>query len=267
MYNHSYNNYIFPIPEIEDIIISYLSPIEDFKKIIQINTYYHQLISTNLIYCEFKEFWQNNLNMNFVNNYSTLFVREGAFITACMNNYLHVAKYLYSKYSQEINIHAFDDLLFRYCCSNGHLDVVKFLMSLDGKIDIHARNDAAFFWSCSEGHLEIIKWLYYNEFPIPLENSGEVKITSQENPNKIKINIHANNEFAFRISCEYGHLQVAQWLYDLAINENHVTKINIHAEDEWAFKTASKNGHTHVVQWLASICDQYQFQSDLQFKN
>jgi hypothetical protein len=46
-----------------------------------------------------------------------------------------------------IDIHAENEDAFRWACKNGHLDVVKFLLSLESerrRIDIHCWNDYAF---------------------------------------------------------------------------------------------------------------------------
>ena len=40
-----------------------------------------------------------------------------------------------------------------------------------------------------------------------------------------RINIHATNERAFRLSCRNGHLTVAQWLYSLGGINNHANRI------------------------------------------
>ena len=77
--------------------------------------------------------------------------------------------------------------------------------------------------SCKKGQLLIIKWLWQ------LEQN---------------INIHANDEFAFRLACEKGHLEVIKWLWQLDQN------INIHVCDEYAFRWACANGHLEVIKWL-----------------
>ena len=63
------------------------------------------------------------------------------------------------------------------------------------------------------------------------------------------INIHANNEDAFRLSCENGHTETAKWLWGLSMSEGN-TPINIHANDEDAFRLSCENGHTETAKWL-----------------
>ena len=66
-----------------------------------------------------------------------------------------------------------------------------------------------------------------------------------------RIDIHANNEFAFQWACYRGHLGVAQWLWELGYSDPvGIGKIGIHADNEWAFQWACNNGHLGVAQWL-----------------
>ena len=55
-----------------------------------------------------------------------------------------------------------------------------------------------------------------------------------------KIDIHANNEYAFRWSCYNGNLEIVKWL--LSLKEEY-GKIDIHADDESAFRWSCYNGH------------------------
>ena len=48
--------------------------------------------------------------------------------------------------------------IFIWSCVNGHLEVAKWIYSLD-KVDIHANDDDAFRYSCEHGHLEVVEWL------------------------------------------------------------------------------------------------------------
>ena len=56
--------------------------------------------------------------------------------------------------------------------------------------------------------------------------------------NNQPINIHVNDEDAFRCSCANGHINIAQWLYELGLENNQ--PINIHANNEDAFRCSCK---------------------------
>ena len=60
------------------------------------------------------------------------------------------------------------------------------------------------------------------------------------------VNIHANDEYAFRESCRNGHMDVAKWLISLG-------GVNIHANNEYAFRGACGNGHMDIAKWLFSL--------------
>jgi len=56
-------------------------------------------------------------------------------------------------------------------------------------------------------------------------------------------NIHADTDYAFRLSCENGHIKVAKWLYSLGAD--------VHADNDYAFRyscgmdiSKSQNGYT-----------------------
>ena len=66
-----------------------------------------------------------------------------------------------------------------------------------------------------------------------------------------KIDIHANNDMAFRWSCEKGYIEIAKWLYGLD------GKINIHAENEEALRKSCKNGYMEVAVWLYELDNEY----------
>jgi hypothetical protein len=72
-----------------------------------------------------------------------------------MKNQLEKAKQIYKD-----NDHADWDIddTFRWCCGDGHLDMVQWLLSLKD-IDLRMEEDYCFYWSCMNGHLPLAAWL------------------------------------------------------------------------------------------------------------
>lgn len=166
------------------------------------------------------------------------------FIDLCLCGKLNEANKLYL--SEEINIHARNEHVFRYSCQMGLIKIAKWLYNLgkttNNKINIHAENEYAFKHSCGAGHIEIAKWLY--------------ELGMLENKN---IDIHAENEAAFRWSCSNGFVEVAKWLYKMSKSENN-NIINIFAENEYAFRWSCEGGEIKVAEWLCTLCEDYKIE-------
>jgi len=82
----------------------------------------------------------------------------------------------------------------------------------------------------------------------------KLKILLSVNDNKKKVNIHSNNECAFKRACMYNNLDIVKYLISLA--ETH-GKINIHANNDSAFVTAASLGHVDIMIYLVSLKDEY----------
>jgi hypothetical protein len=104
-----------------------------------------------------------------------------------------------------------------------------------------------------------------------------------------KININILEDWAFVFACNFGHIEVAKWLYSLggisisSINRAfcyscedgklEVAKwlfdldkqINIHADNDYAFKMACMNGHINVSKWLYSLNNKIDIHIDNDF--
>ena len=74
-------------------------------------------------------------------------------------------------------------------------------------------------------------------------------------PNYQQINIHANTEEAFRWSCRNGHIETVKYLIELGTQPNY-QKINIHANDEEAFRYSCYNGHIETTIYLIEISNE-----------
>jgi hypothetical protein len=84
--------------------------------------------------------------------------------------------------------------------------------------------------ACIDGHLRIAKWLY------SLGGADGVG----------KVDIHAENDYAFRYSCVDGHLKVAKWLYSLG-------GVNMHVNNFCVVYETRENGHEEVAEWIESL--------------
>lgn len=194
--NSNANVYIFPIPEIEQMIINYLDPVTDWKNLNVINKYFHNLTSRNQTFLELKEFCQKQTKYFYAsrryNKYDVMFWK------VCRHGSIPVMEYLLNKYAKEIDIHSYKEYPFQLCCEFDHLNMAKRLYALSKTtelINIHADDEYAFLQSCRNQHMEIIKWLYQ---------------LSQENDNPI--NIRAHNDLIYKNSCECGRIEVVKWL-------------------------------------------------------
>ena len=84
---------------------------------------------------------------------------------------------------------------------------------------LFSKGKISFINACKHGCLEICKYLFIKD----------------------KVDIHAENDWAFSSSCGNGHLEVAKWLYQLD------GKINIHADNDGAFRWSCYYDHLEVA--------------------
>jgi hypothetical protein len=193
----------------------------------------------------------------------------------------------------DFNIHFQNDLLFRKCCENGNLDLVKWLYSIDGIINIHYNNEKAFRLACKNGNLDVAQWLYslddkpnihvknnniflnvikHDHFDVAqwLYSIHKFNITidhldgaTSENISKWlyslnqNLNLHYDNDKLFKNACYNNYIDKAKWLYSLDNN------INIRYNDDEIFKYACNNKHKYIAFWLKTLCNDYYIDVDI----
>jgi hypothetical protein len=95
----------------------------------------------------------------------------------------------------------------------------------------HCQNHLPFIYACGS-NFDLAQWIY---------SLGDV-------------NIHAQNDYAFRNACCEGHIEIAHWLYyDIGQGK----KINIQVCCNSILQSTIKNGHIEVAQWLYSIVEDF----------
>ena len=124
--------------DIDSIIVGYIEALSDFRNLLFVNKYCHKLVTDNKFFQE----WQFLVSKDKIN-----------FLNACNFGCLNISKYLFIENNVENN------KAFRLSCSNGHLEVCKFLIQLDKNIDIHAANEYAFISSKKNKHFEVYNFL------------------------------------------------------------------------------------------------------------
>ena len=143
-----------------------------------------------------------------------------AFINACENGHLHMAKLLIERFPEYQYVM---NRALLGAIDNGHLHIVMWLIKRFPNINPRAQDDYVFRMACYHGHLHIVKWLI-KRFP--------------------DINPRAQDNYAFRMACYHGHLHIVQWLKTTFPDINH------RACDDYAFRKACFNGYFRIAQWL-----------------
>jgi ankyrin repeat protein len=255
------NRFIFyPVTDIDNYIIGFIDPIDDFITLSRVNKYYNKLVTEKILFVTFKKF---TLEMRELN-------KQKNFQNACEHGYILVAQYFFNK--NITDIHVDNEYAFRHACRNNHTEIVKWLYQLGinicSPINIHVDNEFAFKYFCRNGDMEMAKWLY--------QLSEDIFSP---------INIHIDNDQAFALACQSGKIEMAEWLlqphtqkvrpgpwrpwlsnkissatsrfskenHDFRFREKSVSRINIHANDEMAFVEACGNGHMGMAKWLFQL--------------
>ena len=180
--------------------------------------------------------------------------------------YLQVLKYCHEQ------IHPFKtstrDTVLSYAASQGHFDLVRYLISLGGRAFLSINSVAG------NGHLEIFKYIHENRSSFKVHACREAMDLAAENGHLEVVKwLHENSkegniESAMKNAARSGHLDILKWLHNIRKNRRALFAIDIAAEnghleiikwlneniDElgspWAMNTAAENGHLEVVKWL-----------------
>jgi hypothetical protein len=84
---------------------------------------------------------------------------EILFIAFCKQGDIEKAIIMYN-WIPKLDIHAYDSIAFKFSCINNHVDIVKWLHSIDPEIYLRTNYHTIFILCCENGNIDIVKWLY-----------------------------------------------------------------------------------------------------------
>lgn len=202
----------------------------------------------------------------------------------CRGGKLDSAKRIYSAGrivlpTTEFNLVKYNnDDPFVEACSNGHLEMAKWLYNIGQPLDINMVWALQYASEC--GHITVVQWLTHITSTIVWLThitsttsetlkcvilsyigsmfretcfNGHLDVAQWLYKTYPDINMIRDLDYVFGWSCRNGHLEVAQWLYST------ISTIDIHTHDDWAFHWACFNGHARVVIWLMSLQPCYDY--------
>lgn len=176
-----------PQYELEQLILDYLDPFIDYKKMILVNKYYYKLLGTNPIYFELKSFFSHIHFSKFHPKFEKI---SHYFINSSNYGCLEIMKYLWRKYDTR----AYDHMALKYASTT---EIIDFLLEINDKISGYSFQ-LAFAHNCNDSRLHIAKYLY--------------KISLERNT---PIDIRYVNDCIFKNCCDDGHTETAKWLCTL----------------------------------------------------
>ena len=126
-----------------------------------------------------------------------------------------------ARYSRNLLTSRNIDSVFSSACELEKIELIKWILSLN-------LVESPFSYSCAYGKLPIIKFLYSSLTVSDLEMHD-----------------------AFLSACRNGDLNVADWIYKKSIERGSC--IDIHRDNESAYRSAVSRGHQEISEWLMSF--------------
>ena len=202
---------------------------------------------------EVNNFLHNNFALSMANNiFSKSFTNQDKMIVTSIYNNCPALL-------EDYNIKN-GNLLYNVIKHNASVDLVKLLIkSLTKCVGVENNIKQAFIEACINGSEASAILLYQNFSYIDIHANDDYAfryacINGQLDSAKwiyyacnCKIDISIYEDFTFVYSCANGHLEVAQWLLSI------YPRIDIRSQGDYAFKNACKNGYLEEAQWLFSL--------------
>jgi ankyrin repeat protein len=113
--------------------------------------------------------------------------------------------------------------------------------------DLRDDDNSALGLACKNGHLDVVRFLCNND--ITVENADAPSWEKRIIVNHYKLDpedLHAKENYAVRMACENGHIDVVEYLWKLGwLNADY-----LRAKENYAVRLACENGHLDIVKFL-----------------
>ena len=139
-----------------------------------------------------------------------------AFIIASITGKIKYVKYVLQNL-KNINPASYNNLAIIRACDNGHVEVVKLLLT-DPRVNPADRGNVAFIRACENGRVEVVKLLLTNPRvdPVCKEDSSHIPtsiiLRHPELNEKFEFYFKSDHNLAISKACENGHVEVIKVL-------------------------------------------------------
>jgi ankyrin repeat protein len=182
---------------------------------------------------------------------------------ASRNGYTDIVRLLLDARRDNNNVEKMN-LALQEASRSGHTNIVKMFLDeskTDIRIDPSLRNNYAFRWACENGHIEVVRMLLTDERVDPTDfNNYAIRLASCFGHTEVvrtlltdeRVDPTTNNNHAIRSASARGHTDVVrlllQWSYET--EENRRWGVDPTAGYNEAILLASQNGYIEVVRLL-----------------
>jgi ankyrin repeat protein len=142
---------------------------------------------------------------------------ESALVYSIASGHLELVKYIVSL---GVDIRAHKNNAVRIACASGCLDVVQYLISVGA--DALSADTCALVSACDNGHLEIVKYLV-----------------------GLGIDVCTHNDWAISSAFERNNIDIVRYLVSVGAN--------VHAINEFDITIALDSGYTTLVEYIRSV--------------
>ena len=171
---------------------------------------------------------------------------------------------LFNQLKNKSIIHQNNEFLFRACCKNGAIKIVKWMID-NTLVDIYSKDIDSFFCACYSNNSELILYLHSivkKNIDYHKNNDELMRICAKSNLVDSVVLLSTFTEFSMNIDKKYNDQYIHENLFhffcrhgyiDCAKGFLNINKFDINSKNDEAICLACQEGHLEMVKWLYKI--------------